>query len=339
AFLKGLEKISSNYHQDGSVSYLNNVAPARLDLTRVGMHYAASSLFEAYPEHLEFFNYVSDNETFERLHAGINRLAYGRTWVQSQITHSRKHFSFIVLYLGQQNILGYISTDMPLDLFNEMKEKVTSAFTEANLGEVISLMPTYFGEEKFTTWHLFRDEKRKILDLITQESIKSIETLFRQVYKNNYVLMNGIQASNAPVPKVYLDAIRFIVNQDLYNFFKGEHLNLRTLSNLVNEFNKWNIEFNDIDALQLVISERILEELKIIIEDSPPAFAIETLIEIIKLLRSIGLEPDIWKSQNIYFEALKRFENVIWEYPTQVFEKAYLELGKHLNVITNMNGH
>ena len=109
AFLQKLEATPSNVYENAAIAYRKYVEPAAVNLERVGMHYAASSLFEEYPEHLDFFNYISDSEVFDRRKAGNYKLAVGRITLHSKITHSQKHFSFAVVYLGQQNMIGYIS--------------------------------------------------------------------------------------------------------------------------------------------------------------------------------------------------------------------------------------
>ena len=73
-FLKKLEKVPSNYYENGAGSYQKNVMPAQVDLVRVGMHYAASSLFERYPDNLEFFNYIANSEVFKPFEAGLQKL-------------------------------------------------------------------------------------------------------------------------------------------------------------------------------------------------------------------------------------------------------------------------
>lgn len=335
-FIERLKSIPSNVYENGFGSYEEHVMPARVDLTRVGMHYAASSLFEEYPEHLEFFNFISDSERFERIEAGNQKIATGRTSLKSRITHSRKQFSFVVLYLGQQNIIGYISTDMKMQTFEEMEQLVIKSFKNANLGEVIATMQSYFSSEKFTIWHLFRDEKRKILKQITDESLKKIETLFREVYNDNYLLMTGIKDSNVPIPAAYRDAVQFIVNQDIYNFFRYNGLNIRRLYQLTREFEKWNLSLTNVDSLKLAASERIYQELLHCRQNNGTARAIEGLIEIFDLLKSIGIEPDIWKSQNLFFSMLLRYQNGTEKYPDQAFEQAFLKLGEHLHVKTEM---
>jgi alpha-amylase/alpha-mannosidase (GH57 family) len=333
-FIKRLQEIPSNVYENGAGSYEEHVAPARVDLVRVGMHYAASSLFEEYPEHLEFFNFISDLRSFELLKAGTQKLAIGRITLKSRITHSIKDFGFSVLYLGQQNMIGYITTEMPDEVFDEMQEKVMRSFKNANLGNVIAHMQEYFQSERFTIWHLFKDEKRKILQQITDKSLSKIELLFREIYNDNYLLMTGISKSQIPLPRAYQDAVQFIVNQDLYRFFTENGLNIRRLNQIAEEFKKWEVKIEDPDALHLAISERLFKELITAHIEQNDTKPMEKVLKTLKVLRSIGIEPDIWKTQNLYFSLLKKFQNGEKHFPSREFEKLFLELGTQLHVKT-----
>ncbi len=333
-FLEKLRNIPSNVYENGAGSYEEHVMPARADLERVGMHYAASSLFEEHPEHLEFFNFISDIRAFDLLEAGIQKLAVGRIDLKSKITHSKKHFGFAVLYLGQQNMIGYITTEMPEERFRKMEEDVLQSFRNANLGNVIAHMQRYFHSEHFTIRQLFRDEKRKILKQITDESLNKIEVLFREIYNDNYLLMTGISKSKIPLPQAYRDAVQFIVNQDLYKFFAENGLNIRRLRLLAEEVKKWNIKLTEPDALQLVISERIFEELDNGELEQGSTEPLNKVLNILKILRSINIEPDIWRTQNLYFSLLKKYQTGLMKYPDRSFERLFLELGKQLHVKT-----
>ncbi len=333
-FIKKLKEIPSNVYENGAGSYEEHVAPARVDLVRVGMHYAASSLFEEYPEHLEFFNFISDIRSFELLEAGAQKLAIGQVTLKSRITHSIKHFGFTVLYLGQQNMVGYITTEMPDEVFDDMQEKATQSFKNANLGNVIAHMQEYFQSERFTIWHLFRDEKRKILRQITDKSLSKIELLFREIYDDNYLLMTGISKSNIPLPKAYQDAVQFVVNHDLYRFFTENGLHIRRLRQLAEEFKKWEVIIEDPDALHLAISERLFEELQQGKVEEGAIEPMEKVLTILQILRSMDIEPDIWKTQNLYFSILKKFQSGAKSFPDSEFERLFLELGRQLHVKT-----
>ena len=329
-FLQKLERMPSNVFEDGASSYKKNVVPARVDLTRVGMHYAASSLFEAYPERLEFFNYIATSEVFYRLEAGKQRLALGRTTVKSKITQSEKHFSFAVLYLGQQNIFGNISLELSRERFDYMADKMLESFKSTNVGDVIGWMQSYFGNEKYTIWHLFRDEKRKILKQITDTSLKKAESNLREIYVDNYQLMAGMIQSDIPVPPAYHSAVEFIINHDLNQHFGNGHpLDTRELNRLTNEFKKWNLKITDESSFDYVISERIFRELKEFKNGGATQERLQQILEVIQILEDLPVEVNYWKSQNIFFLILQSFEN---QKITPELEAILFQLGKKLKV-------
>jgi len=332
AFIKRLEKAPSNVHENGATSYKKNVVPARVDLDRVGMHYAVSSIFEEYPEYLEFFNYIAESEAFNRLSAGIHRLAVGRTTVKSKATHSERQFSFAVLYLGQHHIIGNIQLDMSLEKFEEMAAQISEAFKRTNLGEVIGIMQEYFGKEKYTIWQLFRDEKRKILNQITKQSLEQVEKEMRSIYNDNYQLMLGIAMSDIPVPDFYRSAVEFIVNRDLLYQFENGSLNIRELRRLYAEFRRWNIRLANEQVFKLAVSERVYKEIQQLDTSEADLERLQSLITILEMLESLNFNLDFWRSQNIYYFMLKGYKKEEWVFASKEWEEAFLKLGRLLKV-------
>lgn len=335
AFLRKLADAPSNIYENGASSYQQNVIPAKVDLVRMGMHYAASSLFEAYPEDLELFNYRAVSEEFSRLEAGSQKLALGRTTVHSKTTHSKKQFSFAVLYLGQQNIIGNISIGMEKSTFDEVAQKLKDAFEGTNLGNVIGYMQDYFGPDKFSIWHLFRDEKRKILHEITSKSLLHMERTLRDYYNDNYQLMMGIIRSNIPLPGEFINAAQVILNKDLKNFFKNRDLNIRDLGVIAKDLDKWRVKITDQDGLSLEAGEFIYYQLQqILAEGFESNDRTQQLNTIMELIHSMGIEIDLWKSQNLFFSMLKTYHKLPAEQKQQVWEAVFFQLGTHLGVKT-----
>lgn len=331
-FVELLEKTPSNVYENAAVVYRKEVQPAQVDLQRVAMHYAASSLFEEYPEHLEFFNYTAFSEDFVRRKAGNYKLAIGRTTLQSKITHSNKYFSFAVLYLGQQNMIGYVSLDMKKTVYDEMRSKLLADFESTNLGNVIGEMQTYFGDEKFTIWHLFRDEKRKILENALERSLEKSEAAIRELYNDNYQLMTGMLQSNIPIPESWKNAAQFIINIDFLRMFEKERLSLRELKHLASEFKKWDISISGKSNLKLVSSERIHQEMEKVYLDVATLKDVQRLNVFLKTLDDMGIKPDIWKSQNVYFSKMKGFKSGKWVFLDEDWRGAFYELGDLLKV-------
>lgn len=335
AFLLRLEQAPSNLPdlKTAAGSYQQYVVPSRVSLVRVGMHYAASSLFEKYPEKLEFFNYVATSECFERMEAGHHVLALGRTTVRSKITHSEKHFSFAVLYFGQLNIIGNISLNMEKQHFDKLLLNVKTAFHKGNLGEVLGLMQLFEGE-KFTFDKLFKEKKQRLIYRITTRSLQHVESSFRRIYDDNYQLMSSILSGGASVPDAYKNTVSFVLESDLKNFFRKEHLEISELNRILAEFRKWDLAIVKRDAFELAASERIFHEVQLMDRVGIALSKLTALNDILKVLQDMKIELDVWKSQNLYFNQLQHFKNKTRIYSSDEWRTEFLELGELLKVRT-----
>ncbi|QOI98081.1 MAG: DUF3536 domain-containing protein [Flammeovirgaceae bacterium] len=303
-FLKRLEAAPSNdpllHH--GAAAYLRFVVPAKTNLQRVGMHYAVASLFEEDPENFPIFNYTTSNEFFIRKEAGEQRLVVGITRVRSNVTRSEKRFAFAAVYLGKHNILGNISLEMDEVTFASMQTRIVVAFDEGRLGDVIGLMQTYFGPDKYTLWHLFKDEKRKVLDMIMQQSMEELEETLRRVYNRDYPLVNALAHNNIPIPKAYTTTFEYILNADLINSFQTEKINIKKIEHVMGELASWELAITDPDNVARLAGDSIFKELRRISAERSNLKRIERLNRLFPLLRKFDLEPNLHKSQNLYFE-------------------------------------
>lgn len=331
AFAEKLRAVPSNIYSNGEEVFQRFVLPAEMSLTRVGMHYAASCIFEDYEEKDHFLHYSVHNEVFERIHAGFQRLAFGRTRVVSDLTWSEKAFSFAVLYLGQQNIFGAIHTSMPQSSFESQQKSISEAFRQSNLGDAINYVHD-FGPVKFSFRHLFKDEKRKFLHLIMERSLPPVETVIRDYYEDNYQLMMGLQLSDIPVPEGWKSIAQYIVNRDLYLFFRNGSLSIRRLQALASEFERWQLSLTDPEGISLAAGERIFEELKKVEGDLSGLSHLNALINILSSLEKLGIRPELWKSQNLYYQMTEGYRKGHWVYASKEWERAFRELGLMLNV-------
>jgi alpha-amylase/alpha-mannosidase (GH57 family) len=303
-FLRRMEVAPSNVSSlgNGREVYRKYVTPAKTNLQRVGMHYAVASIFEEDPESFPVFNYTTKNHVFIRKEAGEQKLVIGITSVKSNVTRSEKKFAFAVIYMGQHNIIGNISIDMEMEKFNLMQSSIVAAFEEARLGDIIGLMQTYFGPEKYTIWQLFQDEKRKVFDLITYQSMRDLENSLRRIYNRDYPLVMALANNDAPIPNAYRTTFEYILNADLTRCFLSERINIRQVERITNELVKWGLNIEDSDRLERLVGESIFREMKRFSLEGDNYTRIERLNRLFPLLRKLDLSPNMYKSQNLYFE-------------------------------------
>lgn len=334
-FVARLEKAPSNVHPTGATSYLQHVAPAQVNLKRVGMHYAASTLLQDYPKHLSFFNYTIEQEDQQHFRAGNHQLIFGRVKITSQITYSEQLFNFGLLYLGQQNIIGHSAFDMSEATYQEMGAAVRDAFNNKELADVLALLNQYFGEDRFTFSQLFHDEKQKFSQVIAESSMEEAAQSFRKVYRNNYQLMRSMKKELVSIPAVYLSAVEFVMNRELLDLFtKDETINLRQLQQIKEEFKRWDLRLTQASSFRLAASERIFQKLKHLDAENGSLADLSRLVEVLECLSDMNIAPEYWKSQNLYFALLDGYRKNEWVFASQEWKDAFLRLGKLLRVST-----
>jgi hypothetical protein len=331
-FLRRLEKAPSNIPalEHGANIYTKYVSPSKTNLQRVGMHYAVSSIFEEDPESFPVFNYTTSNEVFIRKEAGEQKLVLGITNVKSNVTRSKKKFAFAVVYMGKHNIIGSISIDMQNDTFASMSARTVRAFEEGRLADVISLMQQYFGPDKYTIWELFQDEKRKVFNLITQQSMLELEGSLRRVYNRDYTLVMALANNEIPIPNAYRTTFAYILNADLINSFQSEKISVRQIERIMMDLEKWKLDIEDTGKVERLAGECIFMELKKAANEEDNQKRIERLNRLFPLLRKFRLTPHLYKSQNLYFEISKHHDH--GNTNSTSWNKQFIMLGDNLGV-------
>lgn len=331
-FRKRLEHIPSNVPTLANASniYTKFVLPSKINLQRVGMHYAVASIFEEDMESFPVFNYTTANEIFIRKEAGEQKLVLGVTKVRSNVTRSEKKFAFAVIYMGKHNIIGNISLDMEEEKFASMQARMISAFEEARLGDVIGLMQTYFGPEKYTIWQLFQDEKRKVFNFITHQSMLDLEDSLRRIYNRDYPLVMALANNGIPIPNAYRTSFEYILNADLLKCFQTEKINIRMVERVMTELVNWNLRIEDPGKVEHLAGESIFKELKRISSEGESLKRIERINRLFPLLIRFNLRPNLYKSQNLYFEISRASHDNDGRSPAWM--KQFVLLGDNLGV-------
>jgi alpha-amylase/alpha-mannosidase (GH57 family) len=303
-FIKRLELAPSNlvaFENAGQI-YRKVVLPSRTNLQRVGMHFAVSSLFEDEPDALIIFNYATTNDFFIKKEAGEQKLVLGITNVKSLVTRSERKFAFAVVSMGAHNIIGNISLDMDPEKFASMQFRMVNAFDEGRLGDVIGLMQTYFGPDKYTIWQLFQDEKRKILDQIAQQSLQELEESLRRTYNRDYPLVNALSNNAIPIPNAYRTTFEYILNADLIDCFQSDKINIQELERISGELERWNLKIEDTEKIGRLAGESIFKEINRIRSEHENLRRIQRLNRVFPLLKKFHIETNLNNSQNLYFE-------------------------------------
>jgi alpha-amylase/alpha-mannosidase (GH57 family) len=305
ALLEQLAKAKSNLpdHPDGAHIYEQFVKPGRLDLKKVGVHYAVSSLFEDYPEETDIYCYDVKKEDYKKTEAGKIEIAAGRIQVSSQITRESELVTFCILHLGNHDFNGGVRHFLGEEACQAMKEEVNTAFEKGAFADVVRLMDKHFGMHHYSLKDLFRDEQRKILDLVIKATTDDFETAYRQMYENNRILMGFLQEAGIPIPRPFLMAAEFTLNLDLRRALEAE-MGLEKMKNLMQEIQKWNVPIDAV-GFEFILRNKMEQKIKIFFENPSGVSILEEFEEGLDIASSLPFSLTLWEIQNIYYRMAK----------------------------------
>ncbi len=303
-----LQKANCNAREyaNGKEAYESLAKSASVDLNRVAVHFAISSIFSDYPhEETAIFSYSAKAEIYDRVDAGIQILATGRTTVQSNIVLEKYTVDFAVLYLGDHNLIGSSIGKMPDKSFSAMQQHLKDAFRKGDVIETMRLMSIIFKGNNYSLWHLFRDEQRRILYELLETTWKEIDASFRHLYEHNYSIMQVMRSMNVPLPKALAAPVEFIINNDLCQVIREEKISLDRLQSLVSEATLLNIQL-DLPTLQFEVSRKVTD-LMLQFQQAPESIELlESIEATFRILLSLVSQFNPQTAQNVLFAISKK---------------------------------
>jgi len=257
-------------------------------------------LFEEYPERTRIYCYTLDREDYQRVEAGKAKLIVGRALATSDITREAARLSFGVLHIGDQHINGGVQGFRGEEGYRALVQELTEAFTKADSPDAIRLLDRHFGESTYSLKSLFRDEQRKVLDLILESSLAEAEAVYRQLYEQQVPLMRLLTDLSMPLPKAFSMAADFFLNTNLRRALEKEELDLDRITTLLDEAARGKITLDTAGlgyALQQIMGR--------LAADPTDLTVLKKLQVAAALVRTLPFEVDLWRAQNVYYELLR----------------------------------
>ncbi len=132
---------------------------------------------------------------------GTLTLAVGQLKLVSQITWESEHLIFAVLHLGGWDFHCCIQPFTGRRTYSQMKEKVFEALQQASAAHAIKVMMQMFGDQSFSLQDLLPEERHRIMQLLSQETLTRLDQLYTQVYRDNYGVLMAFHRDQLPVPQ------------------------------------------------------------------------------------------------------------------------------------------
>jgi alpha-amylase/alpha-mannosidase (GH57 family) len=306
-FKRMLEAAPTNKrpYAHGREVYEAFVEPARVDLHRVGAHFALSSVFEeSSEERIDIYCYSAAIEDFEHVEAGVQVLTTSRSKVQSNITLEEYAVDSAVLYLGDHHLFAAVQGRMSDEHFKRVRQDLVKAFRKGDSNEVMRLMNVAFDGRNYSLTHLFKDQQREILNWLLESTWEEIESSFRHIYEHNYAIMQMIRNMNMPLPKALSAPAEFILNEDLCAAIQTDEMDLNRLCDLADEVERLSLSL-DRERLSFEGSRKI-NSLASMWQDTPENLDLLWSMERgLEILRVLTPDMDLQHAQNVFFTIAK----------------------------------
>jgi hypothetical protein len=202
---------------DGAQIYKKCFATMALTLEQVAAHYAISSVFSSFADETDLFRFHVRRISYDIYTSGRGRLALGRAHVASAITGRAQSFSFAVLHFGDQNITAAVKAYDGADAvaFKAFAAEAAEHVQRADFPEVIRQIDRFYGHAGYSLTSLFRDEQRRIVQLILKSTLWDIENSLTTIYQDHASLLHYLSQAGLPKPPALTLAAGFAINAGL----------------------------------------------------------------------------------------------------------------------------
>ena len=299
----GLAKSNLPEHGDGARIYEKWVKPALVNIERVAGHYAISSLFENYGEKTRVYCYQVEREEYSLEAEGKQRLAIGRARFSSVITREFATLSFGVLHLGDHNIMGGVRCSGEPGNHQNLRSKLTDSFSKADTAAIIRILDGEFKDNTFSLRSLFRDQQRKLVDLLLKDSLNSASAAYRTIYENQAPLIRFLNGLSIPVPPAFKAAADIALNGQLRQAFEQLELDKDSIQGYLREAANTQVAL-DIITLEYVIRKRLEKDANDFAAHPDELKAVQELIKLLELIKSLPFSVVLWEAQNIVYRPL-----------------------------------
>jgi alpha-amylase/alpha-mannosidase (GH57 family) len=306
-FKECLKLAKSNLHEhgDGAQIYDKWVKPASVNIEKLAGHYAISSLFENYSEKTGIYCYHVDREQYSLEAEGKLRLAVGQARFSSEITRESARLSFGVLHLGDHNVTGGVQHAYDPEHYEQLRAKLTDCFSKADTAAAIRVIDEEFNEHAYSLKSLFRDEQRKIVGLILNDSLTTAAGAYRTIYENQAPLIRYLTSLNIPVPGAFKAAADIALNSQLQQAVERDEIDADSVQSLLKEATTTQVVL-DTTTLEFAMRRRLETQAAKFAAQPGDLETVQRFRKQLEIARSLPFPVTLWEAQNISYGPLRK---------------------------------
>jgi alpha-amylase/alpha-mannosidase (GH57 family) len=337
-FLERIAEAKSNEPSrgDGAEIYKASVTTMELGLEQVAAHYAISSIFSTFTEQTDLYCFRVRRISYEVYTSGRGRLALGRVHIASAITGEQGTFSFAALHFGDQNITAAVKaySDAEGAEFEAFCRKAMENVQQAYFPEVIRLLDRYYGHVDYSLTSLFRDEQRRIVQLILNSTLRDIETSLTTIYEDHASLLHYLSQAGLPKPPALALAAGFALNAGLRRALGMDPIDQAQVRALLIAAKSDKVPL-ETAALSYLVDQRMKLAMVALQMSNGSLEKLDRALTMARNLAELPFELNLWQAQNIWYEILRSSKDGLTALKPEDrprWDKTFNELGSCLTI-------
>jgi len=305
AFVSRLAHAPSNIPElsNGAKVYEMLVRPALVNLHKVGAHFAISSIFEGSEDRPKFC-YQIKTVDYHRLDSHSVKLAAGRIRVTSEITRDSRELVFGVVHMDDQILHAGVRDFTNEEDYRELIELAQRQLVRGEFAELLTALDQRLEGMKYSLKSLFKDEQKRILDLILSHTLKEAETSFYRIYQQHGPLLRFLHEMQQPVPAVLRVTSEFVINTDLKNTFQHDPVDPLRISMLLELAKREGIKLEEA-GIAYAAGNALTRLMRRLRNEPTDTNTLAIADMLVTLLQMFPFNVDYWEAQNIFYSLLK----------------------------------
>ncbi len=211
---------------------------------------------------------------------------------------------------GDYNPEGGVLKATTIESYEAVSATLREPFSRGDLDGVGRLLQQNLEGETYTLKVIFRDEQQRILNRIIESEWGEAEAAFSNLYPHLMSMMRILVKTGGSViiPRAFYAAAEFVLNTRLRRALGSEQLDFDSIRNLMGDAESTKISL-DVPTLEYTLRMRLERMAEGFQADPANVELLSELGTAVGVARSLPLEVNLWKIQNICYELLQTTYN------------------------------
>ncbi len=250
-----------------------------------------------------------------------------------------------MLHFGDQNITAVVKRWDPSRTaeYEQFLGEAKAAVNLADFPEVVRIFDRHFGAQTYSLRSLFRDEQKRILDILLAGTLTEVESSLSAIYENQASLLHFLSQSKLPRPEALTVAATFAINAGLRRALESDPIDVIQARNWLSLAKSDQIILDK--QLLGYIADQKMKRAMLRLHDHPTDLAaVEDALLIADTLTELPFDVNLWQAQNLWYDTYRAHRDAP---PSAEWLAKMKDLGSHMTIAvdsivseeTNGNGN